>query len=975
MIGSKIGNPKKSSSKAVRCASLIDYILNPENENSNEKCIYSGARGFITDDPQSQKAEMIALSQEAVRSKDTINHYVLSWREGEHPTAKQVEQSVDVLLEKLGLSEHQVVYGIHGDTDNIHLHIAINRVHPDTLKVIKPNKGFDKESVHQAIAVIEHLQGWQREKNGRYHVLENGALSREHINPNKQSRIPDHIKGMEIVTGEKSALRIAIENGADILKDANSWQELHQKLANVGMRYERKGSGAMVYVGDIGVKSSDVYRPASLPKLQKKLGPYEPPQSENENDRRKYFTHIAKPHTSDLDGIPKHNMHKLSERRLAHHGKGDTEGVLSLNARSYRRQPESVRREHSEGTGRQPEPIKKDVPGWDIYIAGRKFHYAEKNVETIEQRRRHDEERQLLSAQQKTQRDALFAGSWKGRGALLNAMRSILAAEQAAEKAELKERHKTEREQLREKYPPYPDFEQWLREQKHPEFANAWRYRASEPQHTNGDKTEPPTTRDIRAYKSEILGSQVHYTKKEDEGGGGVSFVDKGREIEIHDWRNSDSVLAALQLSAQKWGSFQVDGNDEYKAMCVRLAAEHGFNISNPELQDGIQKERQRIQQDRVDAMKSEQLRQFETYNNAVGAERYRVTSIKMREDGSKQTFILDKNDGVTLGFTAQEIEQRTPEMQRLQRRGENLYYTPLSNTKHHILIDDMSREKLDKLIKDGYKPAVVLESSPGNYQTIITVQKLGTAHDKDVGNRLSERLNQEYGDPKLSGCIHPHRAPGYENRKPKHKREDGSYPDVRLLKAERRECAMTLALSTQIDVEYQNHAEHKPKKQKPEQRPAGGVAVATGSAIDAYQRHHKDVLKRQQGGDIDLSRIDSMIAVRMRVTGHNEAEIEGALLQCAPGGRQDEGRNWSDYAQRTAKYAFGAAGDRQALNLGKYRQQWEKLEGRGDERDASVKKQMQLEIQKQIDTKKIKTIIEKDESDKSEEVRVEPPR
>ncbi|KJW92248.1 mobilization protein, partial [Enterobacter asburiae] len=199
--------------------------------------------------------------------------------------------------------------------------------------------------------------------------------------------------------------------------------------------------------------------------------------------------------------------------------------------------------------------------------------------------------------------------------------------------------------------------------------------------------------------------------------------------------------------------------------------------------------------------------------------ERYRVTSIKMQADGRKQTFILDKKDGITRGFTPQEIEQRTPEMLRLQRRGENLYYTPLSDKKHHILIDDMNREKLERLIRDGYRPAVVLESSPGNYQAIITVPKLGTAHDKDVGNRLSDALNREYGDPKLSGAIHPHRAPGYENRKPKHQREDGSYPEVRLLKAERRECVKALALSSQIDAEYQRQAALK--AQQPERSKA----------------------------------------------------------------------------------------------------------------------------------------------------------
>jgi len=70
--------------------------------------------------------------------------------------------------------------------------------------------------------------------------------------------------------------------------------------------------------------------------------------------------------------------------------------------------------------------------------------------------------------------------------------------------------------------------------------------------------------------------------------------VDKGREIDIHDWRNKDCILAALQLAAQKWGSFQVNGNDGYKGLCVKLAAEHGFKISNPELQASIESERQR---------------------------------------------------------------------------------------------------------------------------------------------------------------------------------------------------------------------------------------------------------------------------------------------------------------------------------------------------------------------------------------------
>lgn len=871
----------KTKNKTASIRDLADYIREPHNQNPDEKVLYANGRGFLCDSHAAQREEMVALAAESVRSKNPVNHYIMSWREGEQPSPEQVEEAVSIFMEELGWKDHQAIYGLHKDTDNIHLHIAINRVHPETLKIVEINRGFDIEMAHKAIARIEHAQGWQREQNGRYQVLENGELGREHYDPDKPRQPDQKKRDMENRTGEKSAHRIAIEDGAAIIKQAQTWEQLHRELAAKGMRYEKTGSGATVFVGDVGVKASDVDRNASLAKMQKRLGEYQPaPQRQQ----------VAQ---------------------------------------------------------REPEPIKPDVPGWKDYITGRKAHYAEKNAAKLAQDKRQEQERKQLAEQQKARRDELMRGNWKGKGEVLNAMRSVIAAEQAAEKAALKEKHQKQREQHRQQFRPYPDLEQWQRMQRSPELAEQWRHRASEPQRIEGDRSEPPTPRDIRAYAPEIVGQQVHYSRR-DEGGAarGVSFVDKGKSIDIHDWRNRDSTLAALQLSAQKWGSFTVTGNDEYKAMCAKLAAEHGFKITNPELQESIQQERQRIQQERAQAMKSEQLKQFERYAEAVGAERYRVTSIKMREDGGKQTFILDKKDGITRGFTPQEIEQRTPEMQRLQRRGENLYYTPLSDKKHHILIDDMNREKLERLIRDGYQPAAVLESSPGNYQAIITVPKLGAPHDKDVGNRLSDALNRQYGDPKLSGAIHPHRAPGYENRKPKHQREDGSYPEVRLLKAERRECVKALALSSQIDAEYQRQAALK--AQQPtltKAKPALELAAASGSAIDAYQRHYRDVLKRQRGGEVDLSRVDSMIAVRMRVTGHDQAAIEGAIRQCAPATRQkDEGRDWNDYAQRTARYAYSAAGDRQAAELGKYRQQWEKLEGREPQRQQEQAKAQKIE-------------------------------
>ena len=89
------------------------------------------------------------------------------------------------------------------------------------------------------------------------------------------------------------------------------------------------------------------------------------------------------------------------------------------------------------------------------------------------------------------------------------------------------------------------------------------------------------------------------------------------------------------------------------------------------------------------------------------------MTAIKMDEDGSRKVFILDKKDGQSMAFTPDELVRKMPEILKLQKRGENIYYTPLSEDKHHILIDDISPENVVRLQKDGYKPAVIIESSP----------------------------------------------------------------------------------------------------------------------------------------------------------------------------------------------------------------------------------------------------------------------
>lgn len=96
---------------------------------------------------------------------------------------------------------------------------------------------------------------------------------------------------------------------------------------------------------------------------------------------------------------------------------------------------------------------------------------------------------------------------------------------------------------------------------------------------------------DIRAFVAVVYGRRVDYRRREGTGGGS-GFVDRGREIIIHAEKDRDTVRAALQLASQKWGAFQIEGDAAYQTLCVRLAAEHGFQLGNPELQAAIRQAR-----------------------------------------------------------------------------------------------------------------------------------------------------------------------------------------------------------------------------------------------------------------------------------------------------------------------------------------------------------------------------------------------
>ena len=599
MIVKKIPNKKAGGTKSARVAGVANYIVEPQRENGMEKCIHHEADNFLTDTHEGHVAEMIALAQDAVRSKDPIHHWVLSWRPNERPSVDQVREAVKMFVGHCGLTGHQVIWGLHDDTKNLHVHIAVNRVHPDTLKVIEINKGFQLNAAHQAIAIIEKKQGWKSVENARYQTNDNGELladsktKRPAVNKAKDKPLEPTgpAQDMEIQTGQKSAQRIGIENAAPIIAKATSWKDLHAQMAAAGLEYRREGSGAKVYVGDIGVKASDIDRKASFGNLQKRFGPYQPPQEIKPNE---YHHHTPQPYPAAIRDTATNGLRKLSECNLAvlkNQGQTRRKGVLHVDACPGGRPVDGLRRVagRDNSTGLTPQPMRQGQPGWNEYIAIRDAQKATKTHDTIELQKRHGAERAALLAKLKTERTEALSGNWQDKGPQRNALQSLLAPLQAAEKLELSERHRAERKALQAQYKPLPMYRQW---KEQPQIVSLHVLPVTE--RSTATSTVAST---LRALTSTVdARKHITYQLAQKD-----VFRDEGRSIQILDLKSDRGIAAALATAQQKFGqTLELTGSDEFKKNAVAVAVANGLTCKFADPQ--LDKLREQLQQQKYEA-------------------------------------------------------------------------------------------------------------------------------------------------------------------------------------------------------------------------------------------------------------------------------------------------------------------------------------------------------------------------------------
>ena len=192
---------------------------------------------------------------------------VVSLAPGERLELAAMQAIEERMAETLGLGEHQRIAGIHRNTDCWHMHIAINKVHPESLRTVTPYRGWPK------------LRALCRELE-QAHGLTQTSLSRE-----AERYLSDRAARMEIHEGRESFTRWARAHaGAALLAARDSgggWQAVHAAAARLGMEIKPRGAGLVVSPSGVtgyGIKASALDRGLGIKAMTDRLGAYAPPQ-------------------------------------------------------------------------------------------------------------------------------------------------------------------------------------------------------------------------------------------------------------------------------------------------------------------------------------------------------------------------------------------------------------------------------------------------------------------------------------------------------------------------------------------------------------------------------------------------------------------------------------------------------------------------------------------------------------------------
>ena len=119
--------PMKSVKKSD-FADLVKYLA--DDQRKNERVVTTSVTNCESSGLTAAVIEVTAIQGMNTRAEfDKTYHLILSFRAGERPDDEALKAIESTICEGLGYGEHQRVSAVHHDTDNLHIHIAINKIH------------------------------------------------------------------------------------------------------------------------------------------------------------------------------------------------------------------------------------------------------------------------------------------------------------------------------------------------------------------------------------------------------------------------------------------------------------------------------------------------------------------------------------------------------------------------------------------------------------------------------------------------------------------------------------------------------------------------------------------------------------------------------------------------------------------------------------------------------------------------------
>ncbi|MDD5112905.1 MAG: relaxase/mobilization nuclease domain-containing protein [Methylobacter sp.] len=236
-------------------AELVKYMT--DEQEKNERVGFVSVTNCQSDRPDAAVLEVINTQGKNARAEsDKTFHLVVSFPANEQPDAVVLKEIEVKLCDGLGYGEHQRVSVVHHDTDNLHIHIAINKIHPTRYTILDPY--YSHKVLGQLCEKLEQEYGLTQVNHKANKVgSENRAMDMEHH------------------AGVESLLGWIKRECLEQIQAATSWAEIHRVMQENGLALKERGNGLVITNQDgLMVKASSVARELSKGKLEAKFGTF-----------------------------------------------------------------------------------------------------------------------------------------------------------------------------------------------------------------------------------------------------------------------------------------------------------------------------------------------------------------------------------------------------------------------------------------------------------------------------------------------------------------------------------------------------------------------------------------------------------------------------------------------------------------------------------------------------------------------------